>query len=211
MKNSSLSIVLPVHNAQERLAASVTAILDVLPELTSRFDLAIVDDGSIDDTIEVAHELATCYPQVKVVRHAIRLGLNEAIQTGLDHTSGEIVFVGDGECGLDPDGLRKLWHLRHDEDLVLARQTDDVAPAQSTWIEKLLTWKARAESQSSRRPSAGVQMIRRKALEELQLFEQQQFDRTSRRLDRAVAAGRPKNEPGRPNYMDKVKRFAMGE
>jgi glycosyltransferase involved in cell wall biosynthesis len=211
LKNSSLSIVLPVHNAQERLTASVTAILDVLPELTSRFDLVIVDDASSDDTIEVAHELATCYPQVKAVRHAVRLGLNEAIQTGLDHTTGEIVFVGDGECDLDPDGLRKLWQLRHDEDLVLARQTDDVAPPQSTWIEKLLTWKAQAESKAMHRPSAGVQMIRRQALQELQLLEQQQFERTSRRLDRAIAAGRPKNEPGRPNYLDKVKRFALGE
>lgn len=211
MKKTSLSIVLPVHNAQKRLSASVTAILDVLPELTSRFDLVIVDDGSTDDTIEVAHELATCYPQVKAVRHAVRLGLNESIQTGLDHTGGEIVFVGDEQGDLDPDGLRKLWHLRHDEELVLASQAEEASPPAAGWIEKLLSWKAQAENSAARRPKSGVQMIRRQTLQEMQLAEQQQFDRTNRRLDRAIAAIRAKNDPLRPKFMDQVKQFTMGQ
>ena len=94
-------MLLPVHNAEDRLAIGVARLLDVLPDLTGRFDLLIIDDGSTDDTPEVAHDLARRFPQVGVVRHPVRLGLGEAIQTGLDHTAGEVVLVGDEHRGIE--------------------------------------------------------------------------------------------------------------
>ena len=79
----SLSALLPVHNAQATLAATVHEFLEILPEVTPRFEVVIADDGSTDATIEVADELATCYPQVSAVRHARRLGRVAAIRTEL--------------------------------------------------------------------------------------------------------------------------------
>ena len=60
----SVTVLLPVYNAQHRLERQVAEILDVLPELTSRFELMIIDDGSTDDSFEVARHLALKYPQV---------------------------------------------------------------------------------------------------------------------------------------------------
>ena len=107
----SVSVLLPVFNAQHRLENQVAALLDVLAELTDRFDVLIVDDGSPDDTIDVARQLALVYPQVSAVRHPLRLGLAEAVQTGLDQTDGDILFVGDEHAGIDPADLRRLWPL----------------------------------------------------------------------------------------------------
>ena len=59
MSNKSLTIVLPVHNGESRLAASVTEMLELASDLTSRFSIMIVDDGSTDDTSAVAEELST--------------------------------------------------------------------------------------------------------------------------------------------------------
>ena len=105
-------MLLPVYNAHQSLEASVGDILEVLPELTDRFELCILDDGSTDDTAETARELAARYPQIKLIRHPVRLGLAETIQTALDHTEGEIVLVGDDDYRLDPDDLLTLWRLR---------------------------------------------------------------------------------------------------
>jgi glycosyltransferase involved in cell wall biosynthesis len=45
-------------------------MLDILPELTSRFDLVVIDDCSTDSTIEVADELAAYYVAVQPLAHA---------------------------------------------------------------------------------------------------------------------------------------------
>jgi glycosyltransferase involved in cell wall biosynthesis len=110
--NTALSVLLPVFNAQQSLETGVTEILELLPELSPRFELCILDDGSTDDTAEFARDLAARYPQIVVIRHPVRLGLAEAIQTGLDHTQGEVVLIGNEDYQLEPDDLRTLWQLR---------------------------------------------------------------------------------------------------
>ena len=68
----TLSVVLTVHNAEKTLADQVSKTLDILTDLSARFELLIVDDGSTDQTEEVAHELARHFPQLRVARHARR-------------------------------------------------------------------------------------------------------------------------------------------
>lgn len=93
--NEMLSVVLTVHNAEKTLSEHVARMLDVLPDLTSRFELLIVDDGSTDQTEEVAHELARSYPQLSVARHSSRLGADGAAKTALTKTTGELVILHD--------------------------------------------------------------------------------------------------------------------
>ena len=108
----SLSVVLPVHNAESTLARQVAELLDVLPELTSSFEVLIVDDGSTDQTEESAQELAREFPQLRVIRHAQRRGIPEVVKTGMEETSGDVVFVHDEQLPLRPSDLRRLWALR---------------------------------------------------------------------------------------------------
>jgi cellulose synthase/poly-beta-1,6-N-acetylglucosamine synthase-like glycosyltransferase len=107
----SLSLFLPVRNAQAGLESQVDRLLDLLPQLTERFEILIIDDGSTDDTIEVAQDLARQYPQVDVVRHTKTLGLDEAIATGLDHCEGELVLVHSGEGPLTAGDIDEAWHI----------------------------------------------------------------------------------------------------
>ncbi len=157
MKSNVLSVLFPVYNAQANLEAGVLEILEVLAELAGRFELCILDDGSIDDTADVARTLAARYPQIRVLRHPVRLGLSEAIQTGLDHTRGEMILVGDEDYCLDPEDLRTLWQLR-DKQWRLSRQ--DKLPAANPAIEMLLAWKPRVSG--ARR---GFQFLSRQAFE----------------------------------------------
>ena len=200
---NTLSVLLPVHNAHQKLEASVSEILEVLPELTDHFELCILDDGSTDDTADMAHELAARYPQIRVIHHASRLGLAETIQNGLDHTQGEVVFVGDEDYNLYPDDLRTLWKLR-DTQRQLNSHAGSQPAAREPWFEKLLAWKPRGAL--SRGPRE-YQIIRRAAFEQ---FRQQQAVETITRVDRNDRqAGSP--AATRPNFLGKVKRFAWGE
>ena len=50
----SLSVVVPVHNAERNLTQRIGRLLEVLPDLVAKFEVLIVDDGSADQTMEVA-------------------------------------------------------------------------------------------------------------------------------------------------------------
>src|SRR3990172_7759911 len=76
--NKSLTIVLPVHNAESRLRTNVRELLELASELTAKFGVLIIDDGSTDATYEVAEELAAHFPQVSVRRHRQCRGLGAA-------------------------------------------------------------------------------------------------------------------------------------
>jgi glycosyltransferase involved in cell wall biosynthesis len=95
----SLSVLLPVKDAQATLNEDVHAILDTIADSDARFELLIIDDGSTDATSEVAHELARHYPQVRMVRHGTPRGREAAIRTGLERSRGEIVMLRDDERG----------------------------------------------------------------------------------------------------------------
>ncbi len=110
----SLTVLLPVHNAQAQLEGQVQQLLDLLPELTSKFDLLIVDDGSTDATCEVAVELASRYPQLRCIRQRERRGLAVAAEAALEQAAGELVFVCHEEHGLGVDEIARVWHTRHD-------------------------------------------------------------------------------------------------
>ncbi len=149
----SLSALIAVRNAESTLRGEVLQFLDILPELTSRFELVVVDDCSSDATIEVADELAAVYPQLLAVRHATPRGRGAALATGLDRSVGQIVFFADADCRLALDPVRQLWDVLGTHELALACPS-----ARDAFLE------------SSSRPAyygGGYQMGTRRAFREL--------------------------------------------
>jgi glycosyltransferase involved in cell wall biosynthesis len=107
--NRSLSVILPVHNAQAWLSESVNEILEVLAELTDRFELIILDDGSTDGTWEIGRDLARRYPQIRPLREPVRCGGSLAIQPGLREAQGDVVMAHCGEAAIDTGEIVRLW------------------------------------------------------------------------------------------------------
>ncbi len=207
----SLTVLLPVENAQSTLAATVHRVLDVLPELTCRFELVIVDDGSTDATIEVADELATEYPQVQVIRHAVASGRTSAIQSGIQQSVGEILFLMDHDCLLPVDDVHQLWNAMDRHDVVLGRS---VVPG----------WRKGPFRRLDTPTPPGFQMLRRRAAKPLweclghQLTLRAELLRTDARWFEielgagSTPPGRPQTgHPKRPNYLQSIKDFALGE
>ncbi len=95
--NRSLTVLLPVRDAQSTLAATVTEILEMASDLSERFELLIIDDGSSDATSEIAHELSRRYPQIRTLRHDKPLGEEAALRAGLAQSRGDVVFVRGGQ------------------------------------------------------------------------------------------------------------------
>lgn len=163
----SLSIVLPVRNAQDRLAAQIHQLLDVVPDLTHQFEILIVDDGSTDGTEELAHELARQFPQLQIVHRDRAEGKQQAIKSGLERCRGDVIFVKDDPAPLRVSDIRQLWAMRKDPELVMARsEPQDPRPLDPLLINRLVSWGAALEQNASPE-GGGLQMIRRQAVEQL--------------------------------------------
>lgn len=115
---TSLTIVLPTHNSEATLRSSVARVLEVAGELTPRFEVLIVDDGSTDDTYDIAAELALQFRQVSVLRSGVRRGLGAAMRDARRHADGRVVIVHDGVSTINADELRTLY-LGADEEVSL--------------------------------------------------------------------------------------------
>jgi len=99
-----LSLILPVRNAEQQLAAAVARVLEILPDITRSFEILIIDQGSTDQTLELAEELAIEYPQIRV-----GCAINgDAIQFGIQQSRGEVVISHDGHSELNAEELGRL-------------------------------------------------------------------------------------------------------
>jgi hypothetical protein len=107
--NKTLTVVLPVHNGETRLRKSVHEILELASELTSKFGVLIIDDGSNDSTYEVAEELAARYPQVSVRRNRQVQGLGPTIDYVQRHVRSDAVIMHDGASPIDACEMRSVW------------------------------------------------------------------------------------------------------
>jgi glycosyltransferase involved in cell wall biosynthesis len=164
----SLCVVLPIHNAQASLADHVQALLDVLPELGEAFELLVIDNGSTDATLDVAHDLELRFPQVGVVRHGTPTDMPQIARTALANTRAERILLCDENCSLELRDLHKLWRGRHDFDAILALPQGCGGIDEHAYAQRVRAWRLRiARPSRIDDAAAGYQLLHRRVLEKI--------------------------------------------
>jgi polyisoprenyl-phosphate glycosyltransferase len=114
-----LSVASPMHDEEGTAAAfhaRVVAALDGIP-----FELVIADDGSRDGTPAELAKLADADPRVKVVTLSRNFGHQAALTAALEHTSGEVVVMLDGDLQDPPEVIPEMLdRWREGADVVYA-------------------------------------------------------------------------------------------
>jgi glycosyltransferase involved in cell wall biosynthesis len=172
MQPPKVSVVLPVRNAQHRIATEVQRVLEALTDLSrQRCELIVVDDGSNDSTPEVLDELTAKFPQVRVSRHSKPRGIEAAGQTGLEKATGEIVFIQEDNRSVRLEDMRRLFRMSDDQSIVAARAESTPRPLSPAILRRLKAWGTSAAEALSAQPAnlepTGLQMIRRPHLQKL--------------------------------------------
>jgi len=92
VKDATLSLVLPVGNGTSQLAALVHDCLLIVPHYFTDFEIIVVDDGSHDSTLRIAHELAAQHEPVMMLRRPAHRGYARALLSGVASARGEYVL-----------------------------------------------------------------------------------------------------------------------
>jgi glycosyltransferase involved in cell wall biosynthesis len=114
----SISVFFPCYNEQENVGRTVEKALDVLEKLNADFEIIIIDDGSSDETGQIADEIAERDSRVKVVHHKHNLGYGAALQSGFKTATKELVFYTDGDGQFDINEMPPLLSLMEQYDIV---------------------------------------------------------------------------------------------
>jgi len=87
MTTPRVSIVMPAFNEAEFLATSVKSVVDGMRARGAPFEVLVVENGSTDETLTIAREIASEIPEVRVV-HRDDADYGRALRAGLLDAAG---------------------------------------------------------------------------------------------------------------------------
>ena len=97
--SASLSVVIPAYNEAARLGKTLPAAVDYLRENFPEGELIVVDDGSADNTAELARRVFQDSGDLRtsVISYKSNLGKGRAVRLGLLAARGEVVLFSDAD------------------------------------------------------------------------------------------------------------------
>lgn len=102
-----LSIIIPAHNEESRLATTLESILGFLQAQPYSSEIIIVENASVDRTLEIAQDFARNHPLITVL-HDDRPGKGLAVKTGMLAVKGEFRFICDADLSMPAEEITRF-------------------------------------------------------------------------------------------------------
>lgn len=99
-----LTVAIPCYNSAEYMEHAIETLLTGGEEL----EILIINDGSVDDTKEIADKYAYKYPNIVKAIHQENGGHGEAVNTGLRNAQGVFFKVVDSDDWVEEEALLKI-------------------------------------------------------------------------------------------------------
>lgn len=128
--DKTVSIIIPMYNEEKSIAETIKSALSInYPK--EKVEIIIVDDGSKDNSYQIAKEFASNQnPKVRVFKKSVNGGKGSALNLGIKKAKGEIIITMDADTIVHPDSLKKMIGYFTEDNIM------SVAPAMGVFEPK---------------------------------------------------------------------------
>ena len=127
-----LSIVIPIYNEEGLIDDLVKRTVSALESFITDYEIIFVDDGSDDRSLQYLLNWQIKNQGIKVLSLSKNFGHQAAFTAGLEHSSGQIVGMMDGDLQDPPELLGEMYRKINEEDYDIISGTRN---GRIVWIE----------------------------------------------------------------------------
>lgn len=121
-----ISVIVPVYNQDKIVERCINSILN---QDFQNLEVIVINDGSIDNTLNILKEVANQDHRVKIIDKKNE-GVSRARRDGLKASKGQFICFVDGDDNLSPNALKNLYDIiiREDVDIVIGQCIRTLGP-----------------------------------------------------------------------------------
>ena len=116
-----VSVLVPANDEADNLALFMEQAAVAFAADPGRYEVVVIDDGSVDNSWQVLEYLRGQYPFMRAVRHRTRRGIAESLRTGYKNATGSVLVFYPADLQYKPEDIPRLVAP------ILAGETDIVA------------------------------------------------------------------------------------
>ena len=135
----SVSVIIPAHNEQDKLEATLTSLSK--QQYRGRLEFVIVNDRSIDATPDIIQrfvEQDSRFRLVTITEPSRRFAPKvNAVNTGIQNSSGDIIIASDADCQYPARWVASMVsHFEPDVAMVVGYVESTRAGGAKNWVER---------------------------------------------------------------------------
>lgn len=114
------SIIVPVFNEESKISIVLNQIKDIFAEYFQNYEVIVINDGSLDETLKVILAEQQSDPHIKILTYATNKGKGYAVRLGVTNSKGDVVVTLDGDLNISPMEIREYITQLEGYDLTIA-------------------------------------------------------------------------------------------
>lgn len=117
--NILLTVVMPSLNEERNIVAAVENTLKAFEDFNIKGEIIIINDGSSDNTENLANDIIFKNPHVRMLKHETPKGIGASFWDGVDNAYGDIIVMLPGDNENDPVEIFRYYRLLEHVDIVI--------------------------------------------------------------------------------------------
>jgi glycosyltransferase involved in cell wall biosynthesis len=108
-RSVDVSVLVPAKDEAENLPLFMEqAAVAFGNDARTRYEVVVIDDGSVDDTARVLRELESQYSFLRVATHRSQRGIADALRTGYLQANGDVLVFYPADLQFKPEDIPRL-------------------------------------------------------------------------------------------------------
>ncbi|HVX38959.1 MAG TPA: glycosyltransferase family 2 protein [Gemmatimonadaceae bacterium] len=103
-----VSVLVPAKDEAENLPLFMEQAAAAFAGQPHRYEVVVIDDGSVDGTWAVLQQLAQRYPFLRLARHRAKRGIADALRTGYLNARGDVLVFYPADLQFKPEDIPRL-------------------------------------------------------------------------------------------------------